>query len=188
MCLTCDGCKKDHIHKSYNARDCECPPKGGDEGVENPKRMSGADLDGDSERKDDKGGLPMGEDEVEDTGNDVGDNEGDGEGDEIRYAQVGKDNPINFSHSRYRQEGLTRCRSNTSEHSNDDKEHSPKRVRIDYNTNDDGVHIDNNNDDNVNVDINININVHDNANVNVNINVNVDDDDNNNHSSSTTTD
>ena len=96
MCLTCDGCKKEHIHKSYNARDCECPPKGGDEGVENPTRMSCADLDGDSERKDDKGGLRVGEDEVEDAGKDVDDNEGDSEDDEIRYAQVEKDNPTKF--------------------------------------------------------------------------------------------
>ena len=72
------------------------PPKGSDEGVENPTRMSGADLDGDSERKDDKGGLRVGEDEVEDTGKDMDDNEGDGEDNEIRYTQVDKDNPIKF--------------------------------------------------------------------------------------------
>ena len=96
MCLTCDGCKKEHIHKLYNSRDCGCPPKGSDEGVENSTRMSGADLDGDSERKDDKGGLRVGEDEVEDAGKDMDDNEGDGEDNKIRYTQVDKDNPIKF--------------------------------------------------------------------------------------------
>ena len=142
MCLTCDGCKKEHIHKSYNARDCECPPKDGDSEKEGEMEGLGVDEVGGEED-----GTVEAPDEDEDNGKNVDENDGDDEDDDdeddgdddIKPTRVRKGKPTKLRNKqktiirKKKNSKLTRCWSTTSEDSNDDTKHSLKCARMDGN-------------------------------------------------------
>ena len=49
MCQFCDGCKLEHIHKTYRFGECQCIFKDNDEGLEEPIPILDIDVYGERE-------------------------------------------------------------------------------------------------------------------------------------------
>ena len=82
MCQFCDGCKLEHIHKTYRFGECQCIFKDNDEGLEEPIPILDIDVYGEREMEGEGDGKVEVDGDGDGDGDDGNNEDEDGEEDE----------------------------------------------------------------------------------------------------------